>query len=58
MNVAENYTYTLNSAFFTNGILLLLAAILYCKMKPGKTLNRRGKIFVLGTVFTMMFAVI
>lgn len=57
MNVAENYTYTLNSAFFTSGLIVFFVCILYCKLKPGKKMNGKRRVALLGTVFTMFLCI-
>lgn len=57
MNVAENYTYTLNSSFFTSGLLLFFVSILYCKLKPGKRMNGKRRVALLATAVTMAVCV-
>ena len=57
MNVAENYTYTLNASFFTSGLLMLFVTILYCKLKAGKKINARRRVAVLATGLSMVFCV-
>ncbi|MDO4554911.1 MAG: hypothetical protein Q4B70_07195 [Lachnospiraceae bacterium] len=50
MNVAENYTYSLNSAFFTNALLAFFVAIFYCKLRPGRTMTIKRRAALFGTV--------
>lgn len=57
MNVAENYTYTLNSAFFTSGLLALFVCILYCKLQAGKKMNPKRRVALLTAVLTMAVCV-
>lgn len=45
MNVAENYTYTINSAFFTNALLLLFVCILFCQISTVKKMNLKRRAF-------------
>lgn len=57
MNVAENYTYSLNSAFFTNALLAFFLCILYCKCAPGKKMVMKRRMVLLGTVLTLSVCV-
>lgn len=57
MNVAENYTYTLNASFFTSGLLLLFVCILYCKLQAGKKINLKRRMVVLATALSMVLCV-
>ncbi len=58
MNVAENYTYTLNSSFFTSALLLLLLSIGFCRISTQeKKMNLQKRAALLGTVAVMVFGV-
>jgi len=57
MNVAENYTYTLNSSFFTNALLLLFLCICFCRFSEKKKMNLKRRAALLGTVVMLVFGV-
>ncbi len=57
MNVAENYTYTLNSAFFTSALLLLFLCIVYCRIAEDKKMNLRRRAAMLVTAACLVFGV-
>ncbi len=57
MNVAENYTYTLNSAFFTNALLLLFLSIGFCRLSQNKKMNGKRRAALLGTVVMLVLGV-
>ena len=57
MNVAENYTYTLNSSFFTNALVFFFLCIIICRFSQKKKMNLKRRAALLGTVLVLMFAV-
>jgi phosphoglycerol transferase MdoB-like AlkP superfamily enzyme len=57
MNVAENYTYTLNSAFFTNALLFFFLCIGYCRISQEKKMSLKKRTALLAMVGVMVFAV-
>lgn len=57
MNVAENYTYTLNSAFFTSALLLLFLCILFCRISQGAKMNLKRRAAFFGTVTALILCV-
>lgn len=52
LNVAENYTYSLNSAFFTNALLAAFLSIFYGKCKREKKMTGKRRVAVLVTVLS------
>ena len=56
MNVAENYTYTLNSAFFTSALLLLFLCIGFCRISQDKKMNLKKRMALLGTAAVLVFS--
>lgn len=57
MNVAENYTYSLNSAFFTNALVLLFVCILFCRINRTEKMNLKRRAFSLATVVALVCCV-
>ena len=57
MNVAENYTYTLNSSFFTSALLLFFLCIGFCRISQDKKMNLKRRGALLGTVVALVFCV-
>lgn len=58
MNVAENYTYTLNSSFFTSALLLFFLCICFCRISmQEKKLNWKKRAALFGAVAVMVFGV-
>lgn len=45
MNVAENYTYTINSAFFTNALIFFFVCILFCRISRTRKMNLKRRAF-------------
>lgn len=57
MNVAENYTYSLNTAFFTNGLLAIFLCVIYCKCHVEKKMTGKRRCAVLGTVLSVCLVI-
>lgn len=58
MNVAENYTYSLNSAFFTNALVFFFISILYCRCQSERRpLMLKKRMAVLAGIFCVSLCV-